>query len=188
MSRSAVALPLALLLPLATAAPAAADSLGTLEEFAQAVGMKPGAWRTRVKVTAASIRPSPGADPAHLAEVRARVEKQVGVSDEKEECTAAPGRAIPRLPGIVLEPAGCTYDRLHASRGRWGLTYGCKVPENLEMATMRSEGTYSRKSVTGRHEGDINYRGVVVRLKAETRSRYVGKCPALKPFDVTKDP
>jgi hypothetical protein len=180
MPRSVLALTLALIVPL-TAGAGAASGPGTfdsLREFVGAIGMKKGAWRTRVKVIAAQIEPSPEADPAHLAEVRAHVERQVGVSEEKEECTAAAGTGIPRLPGIVLEPAGCSYSRLNAARGRWALTYGCAVPENGERATMQSEGTYSRKAVTGRHEGDINYRGVVVHLKAETRSRYVGKkCP-----------
>lgn len=178
MSGRVFALSLALVLPVTAGAAAAAGDFQSLGEFARAVGMKEGAWRTRVKVTAAQLMPSPGADPARLAEVRARIERQIGVSEEKEECTAAAGTGIPRLPGIVLEPAGCSYSRLQAAKGRWALTYGCVVPANGERATMKSEGTYSRKAVTGRHEGNINYRGAVVHLKAETESRYVGKkCP-----------
>ncbi|HET9639991.1 MAG TPA: DUF3617 family protein [Allosphingosinicella sp.] len=182
MSRPAFALPLALLLPLAAAAPAAVGA--SLEDFSRAVGMKKGLWHTRVTVTAAEIRPSPTADPAHLAEVRAQIEAKIGVAEEKDECLPAASPGGPRLPGILLEP-DCSYSRLRAAGGRWSLN--CAVATDDEMASMDSEGTYSRKAVTGRHEGDITRKGVVLHLKAETESRWVGKCNPPKTIDVTAD-
>jgi hypothetical protein len=47
---------------------------------------------------------------------------------------------------------------------------------------MSSEGTYSRKLVTGRHDGEFTYKGVVVHVKAETVSRWIGKCRPESPI------
>lgn len=184
MSRSALAFCFALLLP--SMAGAAADSgvYNSLEGFARAVGMKNGGWRTRIKVTAAEIKPSPAADPAQLAEVRARIESQIGVVQEKDECSGTSPEGRPRLPGILLEPK-CAFNRLQAADGRWALS--CSISTKDESGTTQSEGTYSRRKVTGRHEGEITHEGVVIHLKAETESRYVGKCPSLRPFDVNDE-
>lgn len=188
MSRSAFAFVCLLLFPsMAGAGAGAATGAGTvdsLEAFARAVGMKNGRWHTRVTVTAAEIKPSPAADPAHLAEVRARIERQIGMVEEKDECLPTSSEGGTRLPGILLEPE-CSYSRLQAADGRWALS--CAVSTNDEVASMDSEGTYSRKAVTGRHEGDITRKGVVLHVKAETESRYVGKCRPVKPFDVTAE-
>jgi len=187
MSRSVFLLAFALFLPLMAGAGAAAGAgtFESVEEFAQAIGMKKGGWQTRVKVIAAEIRPSPAADPAHVAEVRALTQSQVGVVQEKDECSGASPQGRPRLPGILLDPE-CSFNRLQAADGRWSLS--CAFSRNDEIATVESEGTYSRKKITGRHEGDIIQNGVVIHVKAETESRYVGKCRAPKPFDVTEGP
>lgn len=185
MRRLAFSIPLALLVPMIAVAEPGAGSFDSVETFARAVGMKAGRWQTRVKVTAAQIKPSPGADPAQIAEVRARIESQVGRTDVRDQCTGAIGADAARLPGILLEPK-CSYSRLHASVGRWALS--CTLSGREEAGNLISEGTYSRKAVTGRHEGEITHEGVVVHLKAETESRYVGKCRPLKPFDVTEVP
>ncbi len=183
MSRSlGFAFLLALLAGTATAA--GEGAFDTMEEFARAVGMKKGGWQTRVKVTTAEIRPSPAADQAVLAEVRARIEKQIGQVEVKDECSKPSREGRPRLPGIVLEP-GCSLSRLQASDGRWSLS--CGLSQNDETGTLNSAGSYSRKMVTGRHEGDFTYKGVVVHLTAETESRWVGECRPLKPLDVTAD-
>jgi len=182
MSRSAFALGFALLLPLMAGAGAAAGpgAFDSLKAFARAVGMKKGGWQTRVKVTSAEIKSA--SDPAHLAEVRAEIEKQVGQVEEKDECSGTSPEGNPRLPGIVLEP-GCFFSRLKAADGRWALS--CAFSRNGEAAAMDSEGTYSRKAVTGRHEGDITRKGVVIHVKAETESRYVGKCRSPRPYELS---
>jgi hypothetical protein len=175
-------LSLALLLPSIAGAGAAAGAgtFNSVEEFARAVGMKKGGWHTRVKVTEAEIKPSPAADPAYLAQVRARIESQIGVVQEKDECSVNSPQGRPRLPGILLEPK-CAYSRLQAADGLWALS--CAISTTDEIGTAQSEGTYSRKKVTGRHEGVITHEGVVIHLTAETESRYVGECSAPKPFD-----
>jgi hypothetical protein len=192
MSRPALALslgllvPLALLLPLATAAPAAAGAFRTLEEFARAVGMKQGAWRTRIKVTATDFKPSPAADPAELAKVRADIESKVGKVQERNECLDRKSEGGLRLPGIVVDPA-CSFTRMNAADGRWTLDSACSMPATGETAMLRGEGTYSRTAVSGRHEGEVSLKGVVVEMKAEFESRHVGKCSATERFDVTAE-
>jgi hypothetical protein len=184
MFRPALALSLALILPLAAAA--AAGTLASVEEFAHAIGMKPGGWRTNVKVTAAEIRPSPAADPAIIAETQARIEAQLGVANERNECLEPAGKGELRLPGIIIDPV-CTFSGMQAADGRWALTSSCRLPESDQSGTLTAQGTYSRKAVTGRHEGDISYKGVVVHLTAQTESRWVGKCRTLKSLHVTAD-
>lgn len=180
MSRSAFAFVFALLLPLVAGAGAAtgAGTVDSLVEFVQAVGMKKGLWRTRVTVTAAEIQPSPGADPAQVAEVRARIERQVGLVEEKEECLLAPSKGGLRLPGILLNQE-CSYTRLRAGGGRWALS--CAVSTHYEVSSMESKGTYARRAVTGSHEGEITRKGVLFRVKARTESRYVGDCRPRSP-------
>jgi hypothetical protein len=186
MSRSAF-LFFALLVPLmaGAGAPAGPGTFNSAEEFARAVGMKKGLWHTRVRVTAAELKPSPMADPADLAAIRAQIEGKIDVVEVNEECLSTISEGGPRLPGILLEPK-CSYSRLQAADGRWALS--CATATEHEVGNMDSEGTYSRKAVTGKHEGDITRRGVVLHLKAETESRYVGKCRPLEPFDVTEGP
>jgi hypothetical protein len=53
------------------------------------------------------------------------------------------------------------------------------------VGTLRGEGTYSPTAVTGRQEGDVSFKGVIVRLKAEMASHHIGECSAPKPFDTT---
>lgn len=165
-----------------TAAAAGEGQFDTLDEFARAVGMKKGGWQTRVKVTAAQIGPSPAADPAVLEEVRARIEKRTGQVEVKDECSGPSSDGRPRLPGILLEP-GCSLSRLRAADGRW--TLSCGLSRNGETGRLDSEGTYSRKMVTARHEGDFTYKGVALHLTAESESRWVGKCRPAKPVALT---
>jgi hypothetical protein len=169
MSRFAVAL----VLSIPVAAAAAPGALGSIEEFAGAVAMKRGGWHTTVRVTAADVGPSPTADPAKLATARARIQSQVGVVTERDECVG-PASEGPRLPGILIEPR-CSFSRLQAADGRWTLDSSCRSLEGVEMGSLTSAGTYSPEKVTGRHEGVISHEGVVVHLEAETESRYIGE-------------
>lgn len=166
---------LAILLALlgGTAAAAGGGDFDTVEQFARAVGMKKGGWQTRAKVTAAQILPSPAADPAVLEEVRASIEKRIGLVQVKEECSGPSSEGRPRLPGIVLEP-GCSLSRMRAADGRW--TLSCALSRDGETGRLESEGTYSPRAVTARHQGDFTYKGVAMHLTAETESRWVGKC------------
>lgn len=184
MFRPDFALPLALLLAVATAAPAAVGAVGTLEEFARAVGMKKGAWRTRITITAANFKPSPNADPADVAKIRAQMESHLGKVQERNECLDPKSGGGLRLPGIIIDPA-CSFSRMTAAGGRWTVDSACSSTATDETGRLRGEGTYSRTAVTGRHEGEVSMKGVVIDVKAEFESRHVGKCPSTKPFDVT---
>ena len=186
MSRPALALPLALLLPLATAAPAAVEGLGSLAQFARAIGMKQGAWHTRLTVTAADFKPSPNADPADLAKIRAQLELHVGKVQERNECLDRKSGGGLRLPGIIVDPV-CSFSRMKAAGGRWALDSACNDPVKGETARLRGEGTYARTAVTGWHEGEASLKGVVFDVKVEFESRHVGKCSAPRPFDVTAE-
>jgi hypothetical protein len=177
MSRPAFALCLAFLVPLSAAA--GAGAFDSLDAFARTVGMKTGGWQTRVKVTAAEIGPSPAADPAALAEVRANIEKRTGLVEVKEECSGLSPEGRPRLPGILLEPQ-CSPSRLRAGDGRWSLS--CVLSKDDQTESLSSEGTYSRKRVIGRHEAEFTYKGVIIHVKAETESRWTGKCRPESPI------
>lgn len=187
MLRSALSLQLALLLPVAAAAaPETVGDMGTLEAFAQAVDMKQGAWRTRITVTSAEVKPSPDADPADLARIRAQMESHVGKVQERNACLDPKSRDALRLPGIVIDPA-CSFRRMNAARGRWTLDTVCNDPATREMGEFRGEGRYSRTAVTGRHEGEASMRGVVFDVKVEFESRQVGKCSAPKPLQAARE-
>ena len=84
MSRPALALPLALLLPLAAAA-AAPRPFESVREFARAIGMKPGGWRTSFKVTSIEVEAPAGMDPAAIAAFKAEMPFRVGTVEERDE-------------------------------------------------------------------------------------------------------
>ncbi|HYG46819.1 MAG TPA: DUF3617 family protein [Allosphingosinicella sp.] len=180
MLRRGRALLSVLVLPLAAAS--APGDFGSLQEFARAVGMKQGAWRTRITVTAADFRPSPKADPAVLARSRARIESLLGKVQERNACLDPESGDGLRLPGIVIDPV-CSFSRMHAKGGRWTLDTRCSIPANDETAELRGEGTYSRTAVSGTHEGETTLKGVVVHVKAQFESRHVGECSAPRPSD-----
>jgi len=175
MTRRVHALLAVLAVPLAAAA--APGDFGSLREFARAVGMKKGAWETRIKIVEARFKPSPDADPAELAKIRSDMEAQLGKVRQRSECLD-PGSADGlRLPGIVIDPS-CSFSRIHAGGGRWTLDSACSDPAKRESATMKGEGTYSRKAVAGRHEGEASFKGALLDIKVEFESRHVGKCTA----------
>lgn len=175
MIRTALALLAAALLPILVAAsPSPIDSM---EAFARAVGMKKGAWQTRVTITAVDFKPSPTATPEAFAKIRADLESRLGKVTLRNECL---GTGSDRLPGIVIDPS-CAFSRMEAADGRWTLDSACSDPAKRESATMKGEGGFSRKAVTGRHVGEASFKGVVVHVTAEFESRHVGKCRAPGP-------
>jgi hypothetical protein len=184
MLRSRFALLSVLVLPLVAAS--APGDFGSLREFAGAVRMKPGAWQTRITITEAKFKPSPTAAPAELAKIRADMEARLGKADQRNECLDPGSENGLRLPGIVIDPS-CSFSRLHAAGGRWTLDSTCSEPDKREFATMKGEGTYSRRAVAGRHEGEASFKGAVLDIRVEFESRHVGKCPSLRPFDVTAE-
>lgn len=171
MSRPLFAL---LLLPLAAGAVAAAP-FASLEEFARATGMKQGGWRTSMKFESANVEVLPGADPATVAEIKARTRSQVGQVNEVDECFDPASEASPVLPGFVIEPQ-CSFRRLEAGGGRWAMDATCPNPERRGTATIVAQGAYSPESVTGRHEVHLAASGVIVHAKIETASRFAGEC------------
>lgn len=191
MSRSALALSLAFLLPVtaggAAAAGGGADTLGSLEDFSRAVGMKPGGWRVSMKAVSAQFESAPGADPANLAALKAEIEPQIGTVEEVDECIDPASTESTRLPGILVE-RGCTYSRLEAADGRWAMTATCPTPRKDGIVTLAGEGTYSPESVTSRHQARIRIRGVIVNIEAETVSRFVGECRPPVPITLVPEP
>jgi Protein of unknown function (DUF3617) len=180
MPRPAYALVALIVLPLAAAS--SPGDFGSLEEFARAVGMKRGAWTTRITVTAADFGPSPKADPAVLAKTRAQFESLLGKVRERHECLDKESEKALRLPGIVVDPT-CSFSRIHAKGGRWTLDSSCDNPAIEEAGTLRGEGSYSPTAVKGTHEGLASFKGVVVQVRARFESRHVGQCSAPGPFD-----
>lgn len=171
MSRPALALSLALLVPLAAAA--APRPFASIEEFARAIGLKKGGWHTSVKLTALDVQASPGIDPAVAAGLKAQIESRADADPGMDECTGVASRAV-TLPGILLEK-DCSFSRIEGGEGRWALSSTCKVGQG-SISNFVSQGTYSAKAVTGLHEMDISLDGVVVHMKAESVSRFVGEC------------
>jgi hypothetical protein len=183
MTRPSLAISLALLVPLAAAA--APRPFGSIEEFAGAVGLKKGGWNTSIELTALDVQSPPGADPAVAAGLRAQIESRARADKVMHECTGvAPGRV--KLPGILLEN-DCTFSRLEGGKGRWALASTCKAGQD-SIFNFVAQGTYSARKVTGRHEIDLSLDGAVVHMKAETVSRFVGKCvpPAPVRIEVTQ--
>jgi hypothetical protein len=173
--RPFLALPLALLVPLAAAAPAASGAFGSVEEFARAFGLKQGGWHTSLKIEAVAVEILPGADPAVAAEIKARSEAQVGSVKEIDECLGPPSETSLGLPGIPVE-AECSFSRLEAGDGRWAIDATCPERERHGSARIVAQGTYSPGRVTGRHAADLSASGVIVHAKLETLSRFTGEC------------
>jgi uncharacterized protein DUF3617 len=171
MSRPAPALFLALLVPLAAAA--APRPFGTIEEFARAIGLKKGDWHTSVKLTGLDIQAPPGIDPAVAAGLRAQIESRAATGDGMDECTSVTSSAV-TLPGILLEN-DCSFSRIEGGKGRWALSSTCKVGQG-SIGNYVAQGTYSAKTVTGRHEVDLSLNGVVLHMKVATESRFIGEC------------
>lgn len=173
MCRRILVISLALLAPLA--AGASTNAFGTVQEFAREIALKPGNWHTRAKVIDARVESEPGADPASIAALRARIEPRIGKIDEMNECVERVPSALPRLPGILLE-RDCSFSRIEGGEGRWKVASSCSFNSGQGKAVTLAQGTYSRQTVTGRHEGQVRIDGAIVHLEAETVSRYTGKC------------
>jgi hypothetical protein len=171
MSRPALALFLALLVPLAAAA--APRPFGSIEEFAHAIGLKKGGWHTSVKLTGLDLQTPPGIDPAIAAGLKAQIESRAATDDGMDECTSVASNAV-TLPGILLEK-DCSFSRIEGGNGRWALSSTCKVGQG-SLSNFVAEGTYSAKTVTGRHEVGLSINGVVVHMKVATVSRFIGEC------------
>lgn len=182
MFRPALALPLALLLPIAAAA--APRSFESVHEFARAIGMKSGGWRTSFKVTSIEVETPAAMDPAAIAAFKAEMPFRVGTVEERDECAAMTPEG-PSLPGILLDN-GCVFTRMEAGDGRWAVASNCRHRGHGGLGIVAGEGTYSRKIVTGRQEINHEVGDVVVRLKGDILARFTGKCqPKPLPVSVT---
>ena len=106
MPRMTFALPLAFLVPLAAAA-AAPRTFASLDEFARAIGMKPGGWHTSLKVTATEFDLPPGTDPAIAAALKASLTSTIGTVQERDECVGMTPEG-PKVPGFPPD-GGCSF-------------------------------------------------------------------------------
>ncbi|MET1112590.1 MAG: DUF3617 family protein [Allosphingosinicella sp.] len=179
MLRPALALLLALLVPLAAAA--APGPFKSVEAFARAIGLKEGGWHTSIRLTALDVEAPPAADPAVAAALKAQLEARAAADKGMDECTGA-ASGVARLPGILLEK-DCTFSRLEGSDGRWALASTCKVGQGL-ISNFVAQGAYSSRRVTGRHEVDLMFNGAAVHMKIETQSRFVGECRPPAPISL----
>ena len=186
MSRLTFAIPLALLIPLAAAA-AAPRPFASLDEFARAIGMKPGGWHTSVKVTSIEVDLPPGTDPEALAVFKAAMTIKVGSVQEQHECAGATPTG-PSLPGILLSRE-CSFSNMEAGDGRWAITSTCDMGQG-GTATVAARGTYAPEMVAGLQEAEFSLQGSVVHLKGEMVSRFTGdQCrPPPPPVSVTVSP
>lgn len=169
MLRPALALPLALLVPLAAAA-APLRPFDSIEEFARSLGLKKGGWQTSIKVVAVDIQPPPGMEPARVAELKAGIAKTGG---DEYECVGEPPTAV-ILPGILLADE-CSVSPIEGGNGRWSLSSTCKGGPGAPFVIV-GEGSYSADRTTGRHSFDLATGGVKLHIVAETVSRFVGQC------------
>ena len=169
MLRPALLLPLALLVPF-TAAAAPLRPFGSIDEFARTLGLKKGGWRTTVKVVAVDVQPSPGMDPAMVAEIKAGIAKAGG---DEYDCVGEPAAAV-ILPSILPDDE-CSFSRIEGGDGRWAMSSTCKGGPG-DASVIVGEGSYSAGRTTGRHSFDLATGGVKVHIVAETVSRFGGEC------------
>lgn len=184
MSRPALMLSLALLVPLAAAA-AAPRPFTSIEEFARAIGMKPGGWHTSFKVTSVEVDLPPGTDPALLEPVKAAMPLKAGSVQEQHECAGPIGQS-PSLPGILISKE-CSFSRMESGDGRWAITSTCPNMPGGGTASASARGTYAPELVTGVQELELSLGGLVVHVKGDIVSRYTGsQCrPPAPPVSVT---
>lgn len=178
MSRPALALSLALLVPIAAAA--APLTFRSIDEFARAVGLKKGGWQTKVNLTSLDIEMPPGTDPAATAKLKAELTASVAAEDDVECADSASGAV--QMPGILLD-RNCSFRRIEAGGGRWALSSECQSGPSFS-STIVGQGSYSAERTTGRHEVELSMPGAKVRLSAETLSRFVGECRPPVPVKV----
>lgn len=185
MSRLALAIPLALLVPLAAAA--APRPFASVEEFARAIAMKPGGWHTSVKVTSIEVELPPGTDPALLEKVKEAMPLKVGSVQEQHECVGPASRGL-SLPGILLSTE-CSFSGMESGDGRWAIKSNCPMPGGGSAVTS-ARGTYASATVTGAQEADMSLGGLVAHIKADSVSRFTGpQCrPPAPPVSVSVTP
>lgn len=180
-----LAIPLALLVPLAAAA--APRPFASVEEFARAIGMKPGGWYTSVKVVSIEVDLPPGTDPGLLDKVKDAMPLKVGSVHEQHECVGPASQGL-SLPGILLSKE-CSFSRMESGDGRWAINSNCPMP-NGGSAVTSARGTYAPEMVTGGQDADFSLDGLVAHVKLESVSRFTGpRCrPPAPPVSVTVTP
>lgn len=187
MSRPTFALALAFLVPLAATAAAAPPTFASLEEFARAIGMKPGGWHLSLKVTATEVELPPGTDPAIAAGLKAALTSTVGSVQERDECAGMTPEG-PKMPGILIG-GGCSFSRIEGGDGRWALESTCPQEGPEASATISAQGTYGAETVTASQDVAVAHNGVVVRVKSDIAGRYTGECrPPFPPASVAVSP
>lgn len=183
MSRPVLALWLAFFVPFVAAAAEAPRAFATVEEFARAIGMKPGGWHTKFTVTSIEVELPPGTDPALLEPVKAAMPLKVGSVQEQHEC-AGPAQGV-SLPGILLS-RDCSFSRMESGDGRWAIRSTCPMPGG-GMASASAHGTHDPESVTGAQVLEVSLGGLVAHVKGDIVSHYTGpQCrPPAPPVSVT---
>ncbi len=181
MSRLTIAIPLALLVPLAAAA--APRPFASVEEFARAIAMKPGGWHTSVRVTSIEVDLPPGTNPALLEKVKDAMPLKVGSVHEQHECVGSASQGL-SLPGILLSRE-CSFSGMETGDGQWAIKSNCPMPKGGSAVTS-GRGTYASEIVTGVQEADLSLDGLVAHVKADSVSWYTGpKCrPPAPPTSV----
>ena len=184
MSRPALLFSLALLIPLAATAAAASRPFASVEEFAHAIGLKPGGWHTKFTVTSIEVELPPGVDPALLEPVKAAMPLKVGSVQEQHEC-AGPGQGV-SLPGILIGKQ-CSFSGMEGADGRWAIRSTCPGMPGGGMAAASARGTYAPELVTGTQELELSLEGLVAHVKGDIVSRYTGaRCrPPAPPVSVS---
>jgi hypothetical protein len=178
-------LPLAASLALAASAGLAADSPLRPERMREAMGLKLGAWQTVSTLVELKVEPGPGDDPAEAERGAAAIRAEAAKPMIQDQCLWDDKERL-YLPG-VRTPGNCEYSRLEARNGKFAITSLCRHPESSAVIEVAIDGTYGPKRLAYRSEAVATAGKGRIRVKTESKSRFMGKC-TVPPVVVTTPP
>jgi hypothetical protein len=141
------------------------------------MGLKPGRWRTTIRVIEATALPESGADVPER--VKAGLRQQVGSSTETEDCIGS--RRAPRgdllLPGIKIG-ADCTFAGVSADKHSLKLKASCGSLSEGFQADVRVDASHTDVVMRARAETSAFSKAAGFRTKliVTTSSTYAGQC------------
>ena len=166
-----IALPL--VLAVAATASVAADAPLRPEQMRRAMGLKLGEWRTEYTVADVQVEPAPGGTRADAERSKPAIRARLG-QPTQAQCLWDDGQRL-YLPGIRGMP-GCDYSRIEARNGRFAITAVCRQPNSAEVTKVVVAGSYTAEHITARSEATLPIEGMRVRVKLDSKSRFVGEC------------
>ncbi|OHD02434.1 MAG: hypothetical protein A2885_11110 [Sphingopyxis sp. RIFCSPHIGHO2_01_FULL_65_24] len=163
----------------ASIAPAVVATQASEPTLAKKMGLKPGQWRTVLRVTDAEITARPGESVPADAEPALR--KLIGSTTETYECIGwqQPAGSALTLPGIKID-AACTFEELVADGRTLKIKGRCGSPSEGFHADMKVQAEHDDVEMTASVETIAFSEGVGLgtTVVATTTSSHVGPCPA----------